>query len=444
MHELTLLYPPPPTLDPNHYPLLTLHSTTITASSVPVNLLLHPGPFRITGVLSTIPRKHHSIVRIDAALRKPKITLNKVETWALERKRGETVVWVLGRCAWYRVHPGEEYAGVFAEVRRLAETWMWMRDVWGVEGEGEGGVGEVWKQYANDHPEEVRTPRAAGKWINSCWRFLVKMMVESEESEEWRKSCLWQEFELTNKEEMDKILAAANKASTTDSQEPRARTPLNPAPRRRRGRPPRTTKADPPPPDPPTTAADDHDEDEDDDDDEDDESSSSSSSSDTEALHTPSHRPTGKTPSATKHSILRPAPRPSIPLAPASPSSPPPPPAAAAASLKRKQPPSSDPHNSHFAPDPPTLPDYSDQIKRTYTERDWTCPRCEYSVKNARTREGRHAVEEHYKTHRGRWVEALRTVEEEVEEERVGHLLGLLREMRGRWEEGLSPLRGLE
>lgn len=62
-------------------------------------------------------------------------------------------------------------------------------------------------------------------------------------------------------------------------------------------------------------------------------------------------------------------------------------------------------------------------------------------------------MEEHYKTHAGVFVEAMRTVEMEKikrqakakRELEVGNLLAKLSEMNRQWEEGRpSPLKGLE
>lgn len=228
-----------------------------------------------------------------------------------------------------------------------------------------------------------------------------------------------------------------------------------------------------------TPSSDEEDEDDEDDEDDEGENEEEDDSSGDSATKTPliSSSTRGKTVSSKGRSILRPR-RSTIPIAPPSPPSdteiPTPLPPQKRRRLSHSPSPSrsGSPHlNSAHNSDSDTISPR--RIRRAGDKKSakrssnggegkpannqraqpWTCTKCGFSVANTRNREGRHAVEEHYKTHAGVFVEAMRTVEMEKikrqakakRELEVGNLLAKLSEMNRQWEEGRpSPLKGLE
>lgn len=83
----------------------------------------------------------------------------------------------------------------------------------------------------------------------------------------------------------------------------------------------------------------------------------------------------------------------------------------------------------------------------------WKCTldeaRCSYMVANAKTRDGRHAVEEHYAWHGELMAEAMKTIDQEAQRNKAGtchvpYLMQKIRMMSQHWEENKPPpLRGL-
>lgn len=83
----------------------------------------------------------------------------------------------------------------------------------------------------------------------------------------------------------------------------------------------------------------------------------------------------------------------------------------------------------------------------------WKCTldgaRCSYMVTNAKTRDGRHAVEEHYAWHGELMAEAMKTIDQEAQRNKAGtchvpYLMQKIRMMSQHWEENKPPpLRGL-
>jgi len=86
-------------------------------------------------------------------------------------------------------------------------------------------------------------------------------------------------------------------------------------------------------------------------------------------------------------------------------------------------------------------------------DNNWTCtldgPRCTHVVANAKTRDGRHAIEQHYAFHGKIMADAMQTIDMEAQANpgggyHVGHLMKKIQEMSQKWEQSKpSPLKGL-
>ena len=73
------------------------------------------------------------IVRTPDALTQ-QIIIPKVVTFSMEQivRKGtdvkETVIWILGSAAWYRISPCPEYRAHFATLVEKANAWLFMRE----------------------------------------------------------------------------------------------------------------------------------------------------------------------------------------------------------------------------------------------------------------------------------------------------------------------------
>ncbi|KAF8538112.1 hypothetical protein BDD12DRAFT_843759 [Trichophaea hybrida] len=470
MFEAQALFPGNPEKDVEDWPLfeLTDASVVLYRRGKPEELVdlfnvVEDGPFRLRGMLSPVQKKWKKSVRTPDVYTQP-LVIPKVVTYGMEHvaKKGcdtrQTVIWVLGAAAWYSIAPSAEYKPIFEQLVEKARVWLFLQDRYAkFHGKGrplKGTVMEIYKDFTEYDPK-YRTARAASKLFDKHHRYLLFMMMKLESDVEmWKRTPIYLHF----KEDFeDSVLEAMRFFGHI-----------------------KKDKTPPPAPD------DSEDEEDscgaDDDDDEDIEERTPEPRDDDDSSTT-----VGKTVSTKGRSILRPR-RSVIPLEPPSPESRLVPDDASPIEtrLKRRQgletitvasgsrlkrqmlsfPSESPPPSSMQYSEPPRSESPVQQrngkgvhkpngrLSRKFMEDNtWTCtldvPRCTHVVTNAKTRDGRHAIEQHYAFHGKIMADAMQTIDMEVQANssggyHVSHLMKKIQEMSQKWEQSKpSPLKGL-
>ncbi|KAI5843667.1 hypothetical protein BZA05DRAFT_410293 [Tricharina praecox] len=479
MFEAQALLPGPADKDVEEWPLLELSDVSVVRfrrghPEELVNLfdVTEFGPFRVKGRLGPTPRKYKKLVRTPDALTQH-IIIPKVVTFSMEQiiRKGsdvmETVIWVLGGAAWYRISPAPEYRAHFATLVEKANAWLFMRERYAkFHGRGKplkDTVMDMFKDYIGVEPE-CRTARAASKIFETHHRFLLFMMLKPEnDAEMWKRSPIFLHFQQEHEETVLEVMIFYGHLKK-DRLEPKR----NPAFE--------------------TPAVDDGDEEEDDE--EDGDESDDDDDDGMECTPEPLEEQTGKTVSSKGRSILRPS-RNEIPIEPPSPESYPVLDDASPIETRLKRRCDSDTIvvagesrlkrqiMSSPSESPPPTPDISEyrrggnlemskrsmkstgqgtrnlgaRLSMLSEDSYWKCTldglRCSHVVPNAKTRDGRHAIEQHYAFHGRVMAEAMQTIDMETQTSsgggyRVDHLMDKIRMMSQKWEQSKpSPLKGL-
>ena len=309
------------------------------------------------------------------------------------------------------------------------------------------------EQYIGVDPE-CRTARAASKTFETHHRFLLFMMLKPEnDAEMWKRTPIFLHFQQEHEETVLEVMVFYGhiKKHKLESKQNQVIE---------------------------TSPVDDKDEEEE---------YESSGDEDMECTPEPSEEQTGKTVSAKGRSILRPS-RNEIPIEPPSPESrqmledaspietrlkrrfDPDTIFVAGSSQLKRQILSSPPKSQPLAPEiSEHLRGGSSKASMVSTGQGtrnlgaqpsilsensyWKCtldePRCSHVVPNAKTRDGRHAIEQHYAFHGRVMAEAMQTIDMETQANssdgyRVDHLMDKIRMMSQKWEQSKpSPLKGL-
>jgi hypothetical protein len=100
------------------------------------------------------------------------------------------------------------------------------------------------------------------------------------------------------------------------------------------------------------------------------------------------------------------------------------------------------------SPSPPPMPPPPPRKISQGEQTHWRCTldehRCSHVVPNAKTRDGRHAIERHYESHGQVMQDARQIIEMEAGRYQVDHLMEKIKMMSRKWEESKpSPLKGL-
>ncbi|KAI5807022.1 hypothetical protein EDC01DRAFT_637856 [Geopyxis carbonaria] len=449
MYESQALTAAAASLDVESWPLLALTDVSVvqhrrghSAELVDLFDVAELGPFRVKGRLDKIPRKYHSIVKMPEAKDRPPLVVVGVQTYSMECITGrdptdrEIRIWVLGQSAWYAIEPAEEYRGIFEGMVEKAGLWMFLQERYAkYSGKGrriKGTAMEAYKDYIEYEPKKCKSVKAATKLFTKHHRYLLFMMLDPEnDADMWQRTPVYAEFERdyeSTVQEVREHFSSDKKKSKKDSM---------PSPQ------PSESEDDTPMANAAESSAEDDDEDED--------ASDSDSDSGDRTPITSSGSASGKNLSSKGRSILRPVTRSDIRLEHPIPDD-------LDGTLKRK---SKDMQNLFVSRSKLSHPSSTTATTTTTTApppgggvrrgANWHCTldgdRCSYVVPNSRTREGTHAVEEHYASHGQVYSAAMQTLEEERKHIPTGgihNLLMKLQSMNQQWENARpSPLKGL-